>query len=68
MIIDPAVNVACQAFLAGMMQESIMRYPNRTPDEHTIPRWNMMTVKDRMILQRAMAAALSAAKSVKEPA
>lgn len=61
-MIDAAVNVACQAFLKQWLRESMVRYPNRGPNEHTVPRWEDLSVRDRGVLQRAMAAALAAAK------
>lgn len=64
-MIDPSINVACQAFLKVMMQESMRRYPTRAPHEHTVPQWDTLSVNDRMTLQRSMAAGLAAARSVR---
>lgn len=66
MITDPAVNVACQAFLKVMLQESRKRYPNRPLQDHTVPDWDILAVRERQTLQRAMAAALAAAHATEK--
>ena len=52
--------------LKTMLAESRKRYPNRHLTEHTVPQFDQLTLADRQVLQRAMSAALSAAKGAEQ--